>query len=145
MKLKSIPIIDVYKTKALSAVSDEPKNEETNNNEKNENNENNEKTNENNKENRIDNTKEKENEIVKEMNVINALRRNSINLNNIYNNYNLSQKRLFMINGKNITLRNSLANLKEIHQFNIRKFVKLKTLNLGNNNIGLPKQDDVNK
>ena len=73
MKLKSIPFIDIHKTKALSAVNDEPKNEERNNNEKNENienNENNEKTNENNNEDRIDNTKEKENEIVKEMNVI---------------------------------------------------------------------------
>ena len=79
------------------------------------------------------------------MKIINALRKNIINLNNIYNNYNLSQKRLFMINGKNITLRNSLANLKEINQFNIKKFVKLKTLNTGYNNIGLAKQVDVNK
>ena len=42
MKLKSIPFIDIHKTKALSAVNDEPKNEERNNNEKNENIENNE-------------------------------------------------------------------------------------------------------
>lgn len=140
MKLKST--FDLHKPKDLSVVNDESKHEVTHNNEKSEKNE---KINENNNENKKDKIKEKENEILKEMNIINALRRNSINMNNIYNNFNLNQKRLFIINGKNITLRNSLANLKENNQYNIRKFVKLKALNLGNNNIGLPKKDNVNK
>ena len=48
--------------------------------------------------------------------------RKSININaleNIYNkNNDLNQKKLFILNGKNITFRNSLANITDISKLN---------------------------
>ena len=62
-----------------------------------------------------------ENEKGKE-NTINEINRKSININaleNIYNkNNDLNQKKLFILNGKNITFRNSLANITDISKLN---------------------------
>jgi hypothetical protein len=55
---------------------------------------------------------------------------------NIYNNYsyNINQKKILMLNGKNITFRNSLANINDIAKFNSRFSVKpIIPLNLVNN------------
>jgi hypothetical protein len=62
-----------------------------------------------------------ENEKGKE-NTINEINRKSLNINaleNIYNkNNDLNQKKLFILNGKNITFRNSLANIADISKLN---------------------------
>jgi hypothetical protein len=78
-----------------------------------------------------------ENEKGKE-NTINEINRKSLNINaleNIYNkNNDLNQKKLFILNGKNITFRNSLANINDIAKFNSRFSVKpIIPLNLVNN------------
>ena len=61
--------------------------------------------------------------------LINELNKKRVSLNvveNIYNNYsyNINQKKLLMLNGKNITFRNSLANINDISKFNSRFSVK---------------------
>ena len=62
-----------------------------------------------------------ENEKGKE-NTINEINRKSININaleNIYNkNNDLNQKKLFILNGNNITFRTSLANIADISKLN---------------------------
>ena len=89
----------------------------------------------------IKESKEKEKEQIKENanKLINELNKKRISLNvveNIYNNYsyNINQKKILMLNGKNITFRNSLANINDIAKFNSRFSVKpIIPLNLVNN------------
>ena len=119
IKLKSIPSIKINLTKTKPLENDISKNEESSSSSKDE-----DKT-EDLKE------KEKEKEQIKENanKLINELNKKRVSLNvveNIYNNYsyNINQKKLLMLNGKNITFRNSLANINDISKFNSRFSVK---------------------
>ena len=119
IKLKSIPSIKINLTKTKPLENDNSKIEESSSSSKDE-----DKT-EDLKE------KEKEKEQIKENanKLINELNKKRVSLNvveNIYNNYsyNINQKKLLMLNGKNITFRNSLANINDISKFNSRFSVK---------------------
>ena len=115
IKLLSIPNIKLNHLQINSLINDNSKNESKNNNDVNEN-----------------NIKEKEDKL------FNEIKEKGINLNaveNIYNdyNYNLIKKKLYIVNGKNITFRNSLANIGNISKLNNRFSIKpIKPLNLRN-------------
>ncbi len=119
IKLKSIPSIKINLTKIKPLENDNSKIEESSSGSKDE-----DKTED-------LNEKEKEKEQIKENanKLINELNKKRVSLNvveNIYNNYsyNINQKKLLMLNGKNITFRNSLANINDISKFNSRFSVK---------------------
>ena len=115
IKLLSIPNIKLNHLQINSLINENSKNENKNNNDVNEN-----------------NIKEKEDKL------FNEIKEKGINLNeveNIYNdyNYNLIKKKLYIVNGKNITFRNSLANIGNISKLNNRFSIKpIKPLNLRN-------------
>ena len=117
IKLKSIPGIKINLTKMKPLENDISKNEESSSSSKDED--------------KTEDLKEKEKEQIKENanKLINELNKKRVSLNvveNIYNNYsyNINQKKLLMLNGKNITFRNSLANINDISKFNSRFSVK---------------------
>ena len=98
-----------------------------------------------NNENKINKNKERE----KKINEFNEIKEKIIDLNaieNIYNkyNYNLNKKRLYVVNGKNITFRNSLANINDIinnkNRININ-IKRIKPLKLSNNIV--PENSDL--
>ena len=122
IKLKSIPNVKLNLLKITPLENDDYKNKEILDNSKNEKS--------------IDNTKEIEKE--KENNLINELNEKNLNLNvidNIYNNYNynINKKKIYVLNGKNITFRNSLANISDITKLNSRYNIKPIPLKLENN------------
>ena len=131
IKLKSIPNVKPNKLEKRPLSKVTSKNEESLNNSKSENYKDNVKE--------IGKEKEKENNLINELN-------EKINFNiveNIYNdyNYNINKKKIYMLNGKNITFRNSLANINDISELNPRYNVKPIPLNILNNII----PENVNK
>lgn len=117
IKLKSIPGIKINLTKTKPLENDNSKIEESSSSSKDED--------------KTEDLNEKEKEQIKENanKLINELNKKKVSLNvveNIYNNYsyNINQKKLLMLNGKNITFRNSLANINDISKFNSRFSVK---------------------
>ena len=115
IKLKSIPSIKINLTKMKSLDNDNSKIEESSSSSKDED--------------KTEDLKEKEQIKENANKLINELNKKRVSLNvveNIYNNYsyNINQKKLLMLNGKNITFRNSLANINDISKFNSRFSVK---------------------
>ena len=131
IKLKSIPNIKINLSKSKPLANDNSKNEESSISS----------SEVEDKMEDIKESKEKEKEQIKENanKLINELNKKRMSLNvveNIYNNYsyNINQKKILMLNGKNITFRNSLANINDIAKFNSRFSVKpIIPLNLVNN------------
>ena len=74
--------------------------------------------------------------IIKNYINIKDINEKNLNLNaidNIYNNYSLDKMKLYIVKGKNVTFRNSLANSKDLELFQKMNGIKpIKPLDLKN-------------
>ena len=63
---------------------------------------------------------DKDNKDIDDNNDFKDINEKNLNLNaieNIYNNYSLDKMKLYIVKGKNVTFRNSLANSKDLELF----------------------------
>ena len=79
---------------------------------------------------------DKDNKDIDDNNDFKDINEKNLNLNaidNIYNNYSLDKMKLYIVKGKNVTFRNSLANSKDLELFQKMNGIKpIKPLDLKN-------------